>query len=521
MVFFCGCTAEPANSQVKPVSQIPQKVKQQKPKPANYYQEQHRNQLHFSPEANWMNDPNGMVYYDDEYHLFYQYYPDSTVWGPMHWGHAVSEDLVHWEHLPIALYPDELGLIFSGSAVIDHKNTSGFGKDGQPPMVAIFTHHLMAGEKAKTNKFQYQSIAYSNDRGRSWTKYEGNPVVPNPGIKDFRDPKVIWHKESEKWIMVFAAYDKVRIYNSPNLKEWTFQSEFGIPGDQRLWECPDLFPINVEGTNEKKWVLITSIQKEGPNGGTATSYFVGDFDGKNFIGDNSQQYWADYGTDNYAMVTWSDVPESDGRRLAMGWMSNWQYAQVVPTEKWRSAMTLPRSLTLHQEGGKYQLRSNPVMELGNLQKQHIPLRGGNFKAGTKQSLLTDPNHFTYRLDFQFKKPSSSNFALRISNKEGEYVDVGFDGIANEYFVDRRHAGKVDFQKDFAGRHVAPLNYDSETLDLVLFVDKASVELYADEGRTVMTEIFFPNAPLYDFELIIGKGEVDLISSSITKLNGIW
>ena len=213
--------------------------------------ELHRPGFHFTPDSMWMNDPNGMVYYKGEYHLFYQYYPDSTVWGPMHWGHAVSKDMISWEHLPIALFPDSLGYIFSGSAVIDWKNTSGLGKNNEPPFVAIFTHHNMKGEKAGSNDFQYQSIAYSNDKGRSWTKFEGNPVLPNHDkLKDFRDPKVIWHKKSQKWIMVLAARDKVKIYSSPDLKKWKFESDFGIKNDNRSWECPDLFPINGEGTEE-------------------------------------------------------------------------------------------------------------------------------------------------------------------------------------------------------------------------------------------------------------------------------
>ena len=364
-------------------------------KEANYH-EDHRPQYHFSPAANWMNDPNGMVYYEGEYHLFYQYYPDSTVWGPMHWGHAVSPDMVSWEHLPIALYPDSLGYIFSGSAVIDWDNTSGLGDGEEPPMIAIFTHHEMEGERNKTNTFQYQSIAYSNDRGRTFVKYDGNPVVSNPGIKDFRDPKVIWHEVSKKWIMVFSAYDKVRIYNSPNLIDWTFASEFGIPDDTRLWECPDLFPIKVEGTEEEKWVLITSIQKEGPNGGTATSYFVGDFDGSTFIGDHKNQKWLDYGTDNYAMVTWSDVPKNDGRRLALGWMSNWQYAQKVPTDKWRSAMTLPRSLILHKTKDDYVLRSQPVKELKVLEERSMSISGQRVSGIFE--LPTEPDHSLYKLE---------------------------------------------------------------------------------------------------------------------------
>ena len=259
------------------------------------YQETHRPQLHFTPDANWMNDPNGMFYYEGKYHLFYQYFPDSTVWGPMHWGHAESTDMIHWDHLPIALYPDSIGCIFSGSAVVDNNNTSQLGTLENPPIIAAFTHHDFVGEKAKSNDFQKQSIAYSTDGGSEWIKYEGNPVIPNTEkIKDFRDPKIVWHEPTQKWILVLAAYDRAKIYASPNLKDWEYLSDFGIDGDTRLWECPDLFPMKVEGTDETKWVLIVSIQKEAPNDGTATSYFIGDFDGTEFKADVSEQKWLDW-----------------------------------------------------------------------------------------------------------------------------------------------------------------------------------------------------------------------------------
>lgn len=485
----------------------------------NYYTEEHRPQYHFSPEANWMNDPNGMVYHDGEYHLFYQYYPDSTVWGPMHWGHAVSEDLTHWEHLPVALYPDSLGYIFSGSAVIDHYNTSGLGKNGSSPMIAIFTHHNMDGERNKTNKFQYQSIAYSNDNGRTFIKYEGNPVVSNPGIKDFRDPKVIWHEDSQKWIMVFAAYDKVRIYNSPNLIDWTYQSEFGIPGDTRLWECPDLFPMTVEGTNETKWVLITSIQKEGPNGGTATSYFVGDFDGKKFNSDYTNQKWADFGTDNYAMVTWSDVLDSDGRVLALGWMSNWQYAQIVPTEKWRSAMTLPRELSLHKVEKDHELRSQPVRELAQLEQGVESISKQSYSEGIHP--IYEEVSGLMKIQMEVKKPSSSNFAVRFSNSQKEYIDVGFLGVANNYFIDRSKSGKVAFSDEFSRVHTAPIHYYHENLVLTIYLDHSSVELFVDEGRIAMTDIFFSNEPFTKVDLVVLKGTVDVLGGKGIELERIW
>src|SRR5687767_5106825 len=244
--------------------------------------EPHRPLFHFTPPANWMNDPNGMVFYNNTYHLFYQYYPDSTVWGPMHWEHATSKDLVHWDHQPIALYPDTLGYIFSGSAVVDVNNTSGFGGDGKVPLVAIFTHHDPAGEKRGIDTYQVQSLAYSLDEGKTWTKYAGNPVMKNPGIRDFRDPKVIWHAATKKWIMTLATLDRITFYSSPDLKTWMKESEVGkdFGGHGGVWECPDLFPLDYQG--EQVWVLLVSINLGGPNGGSATQYFTGRFDGKSF-----------------------------------------------------------------------------------------------------------------------------------------------------------------------------------------------------------------------------------------------
>ncbi|MEM1318926.1 MAG: glycoside hydrolase family 32 protein [Bacteroidota bacterium] len=485
----------------------------------NYYGEAHRPQFHFSPPSKWMNDPNGMVFYEGEYHLFYQYYPDSTVWGPMHWGHAVSPDLVHWEHLPIALYPDSLGYIFSGSAVIDWKNTSGLGKEGQPPMIALFTHHDPEGEKSGDSTYQYQSIAYSTDKGRTFNKYEGNPVIANPGIKDFRDPKVIWHEETKHWVMVFSVHDRVWFYTSPNLLNWTFASEFGVPDDKRLWECPDLFPMMVEGTEETKWVLIISLQKEGPNGGTATAYFVGDFDGKNFIADYKKQYWADFGKDNYAMVTWSDIPQSDGRRLALGWMSNWQYAQVVPTEQWRSAMTLSRKFTLHQYGEDYRLRSMPVEELKVLEGPIQTIASGSYSGFT--TLADQPGQHLYKLDVSFERPASARVGVRFSNEEGEHLEVFYSGIAQQYYVDRSVAGQADFSEDFAGSHAGPVDYKRETVDMLLYLDHSSIELFADAGQCVMTEIVFPKTPYTKIELFVSKGEARLLQGSLTALKSIW
>lgn len=502
-------------------------------KNGDYYEEAHRPQFHFSPEANWMNDPNGMFFYEGEYHLFYQYYPDSTVWGPMHWAHAVSADLVNWEHLPIGLYPDDLGYIFSGSAVVDWNNTSGFGKGEEPPLIAIFTHHEPAGEKDPNNiQFQYQSIAYSNDKGRTWTKYEGNPVIPNPGIKDFRDPKVIWDGEREQWLMVFAAYDHSKFYASKDLKKWEHLSDWGKNYGTHggIWECPDIFPMSVEGTEETKWVLLQSINPGSPNGGSGTQYFVGDFDGKNFILDkkfekdvlDEKAVWLDYGRDNYAGVTWSDVPESDGRRLFMGWMSNWDYAQVVPTDTWRSAMTLPRKLTLKNTSKGYRVFSEPVVELKKLQTGSVKLAATDFAE--KMDLTGDFNAAQSEmvLEFDLEKTDADRFGVELSNSKGELFRVGFDKKTNQFFSDRTKAGKHDFSKKFAVKeHLAPRLGEGSKIKLHLFFDAASVELFADNGATAITDVFFPNEDFSSAKLFSENGKTSLAKGIIYPLGSIW
>lgn len=470
-----------------------------------YYSEPHRLQFHFSPDSMWMNDPNGMVWYDGDYHLFYQYYPDSTVWGPMHWGHATSHDLLHWQHQPIAIYPDSLGLIFSGSAIIDNENTAGFGKDA---MVAVFTHHLMAGEQAGKKDFQYQSIAYSNDHGRTFKKYDKNPVIANPGIKDFRDPKVIWHEQSKSWILVLAAYDKVMFYQSKDLKSWKKSSEFGIEGDKRLWECPDIFPLEVKNSHETKWVLIVSIQKDAPNGGTATSYFVGDFDGNTFKADPTQQKWLDYGKDNYALVTFANEPNN--KRIGIGWMSNWQYAQNVPTERWRSAMTLPRELTLWHKNKDYIIKSEPITSIQSLLTNTKAVHQDLYKTMTINPLS--------KIKLKMDRPLSGNAYIRLSNANNQYLDIGYDGKKQMYYIDRRVAGINDFSKDFAGIHYGKPIGDNQSIDLTIYLDYASVELFADDGYCTMTEIFFPSSPFNQLQIGTNSNVQHL---EISDIKGVW
>ena len=439
--------------------------------------DQHRPQIHFTPRTNWMNDPNGMVYHNGTYHLFYQYYPDSTVWGPMHWGHATSKDLVHWQHQPIALYPDSLGYIFSGSAVVDANNTSGLGRNGQVPLVAIFTSHDPKRENEQRNDVENQSLAYSLDEGKTWTKYAGNPVLKNPGIRDFRDPKVAWYEEGKKWIMTLATQDRITFYSSPNLKDWTKESEFGKETGAHggVWECPDLFSLEEGG--KKHWVLIVNLNTGGPNGGSATQYFVGSFDGHRFAPYQTDTRWIDYGPDEYAGVTWANTGI---RRIFLGWMSNWQYANVVPTQKWRSAMTVPRELRLEKIGDRYLVASAPVMELDNITEK-VENLGGSLSAcvegAARQTLKT---------------ATAESFSITLSNELGQNLVLGYDKPSNSYYIDRRASGKVGFEKGFAARHTAPRFSTAATIDLTVIIDKASVELFADGGLTVMTVIFFPD-----------------------------
>jgi fructan beta-fructosidase len=493
--------------------------------------EPHRPKFHFTPQANWMNDPNGMVYYEGEYHLFYQYYPNATVWGPMHWGHAVSRDLVNWEHLPIALYPDSLGLIFSGSAVVDWNNSSGFSQNGKPPLVAIFTQHSMEKEKAGRSDFQYQSLAYSNDKGRTWTKYKNNPIIPNTlKIRDFRDPKVVWDEDSKQWVMVFAAHDHIKIWTSKDLKNWQHQSDFGREWGTHagVWECPDLFKIKVDGTGESKWVLLQSLNPGSPNGGSGTQYFVGNFDGKNFTLDpsfassvqNGKAIWLDYGRDNYAGVTWSDIPKKDGRRIFMGWMSNWDYATLVPTQVWRSAMTIPRSLNLQNTPNGFRLISQPVTELKSLRKNTYSIEKQAINGLKDLTTGTSLKDATIELELQFEMPAApvTQIGVQLSNALGETYSIGYDLVRQAFFSDRSKSGNLAFSDKFGAKvDVAPRQSNDKVIRMHLFIDRASCEMFADEGAAVMTDIFFPTEDFNKVQLFSKGGSVKLIAGNLYNL----
>ena len=645
------------------------------------YDEPLRPQFHFTPAKNWMNDPNGMVYYDGEYHLFYQYNPFGDKWGHMSWGHAVSPDLLHWEHLPLALAEENGVMIFSGSAVVDWQNTTGFGKDSKPPLVAIYTGHYT--EKPLQN----QHLAYSNDRGRTWTKFPGNPVL-DIGAKDFRDPKVMWHEPTRKWVMTVAmpTNRQVRFYGSPNLKDWKQLGEFGPAGSVKgIWECPDLFPVKIEGRRKSKWVLIVNIGGSGVAGGSGCLYFVGEFDGAKFVpdtlpagtsadavpagdvfadfeagtygdwlatgdafgngpargalgtqqpiagfrgaglintfrngdgstgtltspefklarshinfligggghagetclnlvvdgkpvrtatGDSDERLggkswdvadlkggtarlqvvdkrtdgwghvnvdhimfadalarsagepanWVDYGKDFYAAVSWSDVPKRDGRRLWLGWMSNWQYAQDVPTSPWRSAMSIPRALTLRKAGDRWLLVQSPVKELEHLREQRHGQRAkdlaGRMVINGPQGVLSD----RYEMKAGFRPTADAVFTLDFRKGATETTSVRIDVPNGQLTLDRAKSGRVDFHKDFTGRYSAPIRLAGGELELRVFVDTSSIEIFVNAGETVLTSLILPQPDSRGIELNVEQGSLKRVEINSWNLKPAW
>lgn len=475
------------------------------------YGERYRPQIHFSPKKGWMNDPNGMVYFNGKYHLFFQHNPDSTVWGPMHWGHAISTDLVHWKELPIALYPDALGTIFSGSAVIDKNNTAGFGANA---MIAIFTSHNHTMEKEGFEKVETQSIAYSLDEGNTWTKHKGNPVLPNPGIRDFRDPKVTWHEPTQKWIMTLATKDHITFYSSADLKNWSEESKFGKNSGAHggVWECPDLFPLNYEG--KEIWVLIVNIGSGGPNGGSATQYFTGHFDGHHFTANDAETKWLDYGPDDYAGITWSNTGD---KKIFIGWMSNWAYANVVPTVNWRSANTFARELAIKKAGEKYFVSSVPVAEINLLKAASYnakKIKAGNINITSKAGKMNGAAILNLITDHL------KSFRITLSNNAGEKLLLGYNEKTDQYYIDRSRSGNIAFAKNFGQKITAPRLTTDNNADLTLIIDAASVELFADKGLSVLTAIFFPTSHYTHITLTSDDG-ILINQLNFTHLNSIW
>lgn len=514
MLLF-SCKKEENNTMISIVSS-----QTLKPDSLKIYKEPYRPQFHFSPEKKWMNDPNGMVYYKGIYHLFYQYYPEDIVWGPMHWGHATSTDLIHWKHKKIALFPDKLGYIFSGSAVVDYNNTSGLGSIENPPMIAIFTYHNMETEKAGKINAQSQGLAYSLDEGETWIKYNANPIIANPNLKDFRDPKVFWNETTKLWNMVLVAGDCAQFYTSKNLINWTFESEFGkgIGAHGGVWECPDIFKLKVENSTEEKWILLISINPGAPNGGSGTQYFIGDFDGKRFKTIQKKIKWVDYGTDNYAGVTYNDAP--DNKRIFIGWMSNWLYARETPTKNWRSAMTLPRVLSLTKINGDYILKNAPVEQFKKQQVSEFSKDLITIKAGQKTTLNYDYLNQS-ELEFSAK---NQNLKLVFSNNVNvnDSLVIFYDARQKIFSVDRTRSGLVNFEKSFGKKihKTATPNIISDILKYQIILDWSSIEIFLNDGLYSFTEQIFPNQPYTKLSIHSDENQ-ELKNISIHKIKRIW
>ena len=471
---------------------------------------------HHTPLYGWMNDPNGMVYKDGEYHLYYQYNPYGSKWGNMHWGHSVSRDLIHWQHLDPAIARDTLGHIFSGSTVVDKDNTAGYGKDA---LIALYT-------SASDKYGQIQCMAYSTDDGRTYTKYEHNPILtPFDGLKDFRDPKVFWYEPDKKWIMIVSADKNMRFYSSTDLKEWTYLSQFGegYGAQPNQFECPDFVQLPVDGNKDNmKWVMIVNINPGCMFGGSATEYFVGTFDGKAFKCDTKPQVtkWLDYGKDHYAAVCISNTGD---RTIALPWMSNWQYANITPIKQYRGANGLPRELTLYTKDGQTYVAANVVPEAKALRKDSRAVEGFSLNGEHRIDNLTDGTDCAIELEMDITPGSAQTVGFDLLNEKGEKVKIYLDMKAGRLVMDRTESGitqldgpnkgnydvhvketddhrkslSVNYQNDFALGTWAPLALcNGKTYHLDIFVDKCSVEIFVDGGRIAMTNLVFPTRP-YD------------------------
>ena len=433
--------------------------------------EKHRPLYHHTPQYGWMNDPNGMFYKDGVWHLCYQYNPYGSQWENLSWGHSTSTDLINWKAEPTALEPDALGMMFSGCCVVDKNNTAGFGKDA---IVALYT---TAGAR------QTQSLAYSTDGGKTFTKYADNPIITS-NVPDFRDPHVFWNEEAGFWNMILAAGQQMSIYSSKDLKEWKHESDFGAEYGNHggVWECPDLMKMNVKGTNKDKWMLICNINPGGPFGGSATQYFIGQFDGHKFTCEDepSETKWMDYGKDHYATVTFDNAP--DGRRCAIAWMSNWQYANQVPTKQFRSVNSIVRDLGLFEYKGETYCSVLPAKEM-------TAARGAKVGAPTEACELV--------VDIK------GDAQITLRNVKGERVVMTYDDEEETFDMDRRRSGNISFSDAFPVATSSPTY--GKVRQLRIFVDRCSVEAFDGDGKMCMTNLVFPSTP-YDKIIVKGKAK---------------
>lgn len=471
--------------------------------------ETYRPVYHHTPVYGWMNDPNGMFYKDGVYHLYFQYNPYGSMWGNMTWGHSTSTDLTHWTYEGTAIVPDAWGAIFSGSCVVDKDNTAGFGKGA---VVAFYT----SAKSTPWGDIQSQSMAYSLDNGKTFIKYEYNPILTSTE-RDFRDPKVFWYAPGKHWVMMLAVGQEMQIYSSGNLKEWKKESSFGAMQGAHggVWECPDLVEVAVEGSKEKKWVLICNLNPGGPFGGSAAQYFVGSFDGKKFVNESpTQTKWLDWGKDNYATVTWSNAPA--GRCIALGWMSNWQYANNVPTTQYRSANTLARDLTLYRVGGELYLKSKPSPEIKKARAEEKKIPTFEVKGNYEVASLLADNKGAYEIEMTIENKGTSKIDFSLMNEKGEKVAMYYDVVRKQFVMDRSASGVVGFSRDFPAVTVAPVR-NTDQIHLRLFIDRSSVEAFGEDGEYVMTNLVFPAEPYNRMVFSSDKGSYIVKSMNVYRL----
>lgn len=472
--------------------------------------EKFRPLYHHTPAYGWMNDPNGMFYKDGVYHLYFQHNPYGSTWGNMTWGHSTTTDLVNWKFEGDAITPDAWGSIFSGSSVVDYENTAGFGEGA---VIAFYT----SAKPSPWGDVQMQSMAYSTDNGKTFTKYENNPIVTSEK-RDFRDPKVFWYAPGKHWVMILAGGQEMDIYSSKNLKDWKYESSFGAKQGAHggVWECPDLVELPVEGTKEKRWVLICNINPGGPFGGNAAQYFVGTFDGKTFVNESpTRTKWMDWGKDHYATVTFSNAP--DGRCIALGWMSNWQYQGVLPTLQYRGSNTIARDLTLYRQDGELLLRCAPSPEIERARQENTLVPPFKVSDSYEIPILLSDNEGAYEINMTIKNAGASRIVFALSNGKGEKVNMYYDVMRKQFVMDRSESGKVDFSADFPAVTVAPVP-DTDNIRIRLFVDRTSIEAFGEEGKFVMTNQVFPSEPYNKMSFTSERGSFSVKSMTVYRLN---
>ena len=480
------------------------------------YNQPYRPQVHFSPRQNWTNDPNGLVYFQGEYHLFYQYNPFGDEWGHMSWGHAVSPDLLHWHELPVAI-PEEDGImIFTGSVVVDRENTSGFCVAGSECLVAVYTGDSNPSQGHR----ETQNLAFSLDRGRRWAKYKNNPVL-DLHLADFRDPSVSWDSTAHRWMMAVSLpkEHKVQFYSSPNLKQWTLLSDFGPAGDVAGdWECPDLLPLPASKGAGTIWALKVGLNPGAPQGGSGEQYFLGSFDGKTFraSAEPGSQGWTNYGKDDYCAISFNGLPQAQGPIL-LGWMSNWQYAAKLPTSPWRGQMSLPRRLSLVKDNAGLALKQEPIV--APLRAESFPLPGPSLGSASRDGGGDEPLEPPYELELQFGRPAEAVFGVRLYSDEQHWTEIGFDTNKKKFYVDRTRSGAA-IQADFPARTEAPLAA-GRPYELRLIVDRSSLEAYAQNGTIAMTNLIFPGSANSAIRIFPEDAKRGKFSGRGWKLKSIW